>query len=558
MRGGQAVAEVLVREGVEVVFCLPSNAMIDEAAARGIRPIVGREERSVINMADAYTRMHDGRRIGVAMVQHGPGAEHAFGGIAQAYADSVPVLFLPSGMARPRLGVRTTFDAVTAYRPVAKWTSRFDTAATVPHQLRRAFQKLRSGRPGPVVLEMPADVVSEEFDDELFDYTPPARPRSAADPAEVTRAVDLLRAAERPIIHVGQGVLWARASAALVEFAELADAPVMTTYTAKSAFPENHPLAIGCGGVAITPQIRDLLPDADLVFSVGASLAKTLGSFPIPAGKTMIQATNDPDDLSMEYDLAAGLVGDAALVLGQLCAELRSRGGAAGGMAGSAASGRAAGGLRGARALVARARERAASEWAAKLTSDEVPINPLRVVAEVIAATDPDHTVITHDSGYPRDHLAPHYISTVPRGYLGWGNSTPLGSSIGLALGAKAAAPDKTVIAFLGDAAFGQCGLELETSVRCGLPLLCVLVNNSEMGNYEKLQPVAQDKFGIKYLSGRYTEVALALGADAERIERPQDLAPALKRALAAVQGGRTVLLEVITRPEAAFVRPLS
>jgi thiamine pyrophosphate-dependent acetolactate synthase large subunit-like protein len=543
MRGGQAVAEVLVREGVEVVFCLPSNALIDAVAARGIRPLVGREERSVINMADAYSRMHDGTRIGVAMVQHGPGAEHAFGGIAQAYADSVPLLFLPTGLARPRLGLRTTFDAVTAYRPVAKWTSRFDTAATVPHQLRRAFQKLRSGRSGPVVLEMPADVVTEEFDDELFAYSPPARPRSQADPAEVRRAVDLLLAAERPVIHAGQGVLWARASTALTEFAELADAPVMTTYTAKSAFPEQHPLALGCGGVAITPQIRDLLPGADLVFSVGASLAKTLGSFPIPAGKTMIQATNDPDDLSMEYDLAAGLVGDAALVLGQLCDELRSRGGRR---------------ETGARERVAAAREDAAREWAVKLTSDEVPINPLRVVAEVIAATDPDHTVITHDSGYPRDHLAPHYVATVPRGYLGWGNSTPLGSSIGLALGAKAAAPDKTVVAFLGDAAFGQCGLELETSVRCGLPLLVVLVNNAEMGNYEKLQPVAQERFGIKYLSGRYAEVALALGADAERIERPEELAPALKRALAATGAGRTVLLEVITRPEPAFVRPLS
>jgi thiamine pyrophosphate-dependent acetolactate synthase large subunit-like protein len=546
MRGGEAVAEVLVREGVEVVFCLPSNALIDEVAARGIRPIVAREERSVINMADAYTRMHDGRKIGVCMVQHGPGAEHAFGGIAQAYADSVPVLFLPSGMARSRLGVRTTFDAVTAYRPISKWSSRFSTAATVPHQLRRAFQQLRSGRPGPVVLEMPADVVTEEFDAALFEYTPPARPRSQADPAEVARAIDLLLAAERPIIHVGQGVLWARASEALVEFAELAEAPVMTTYTAKSAFPENHPLALGCGGVAITPQIRELLPDADLIFSVGASLAVTLGSFRIPAGKTMIQATNDPDDLSMEYDLAVGLVGDAALVLDQLCDQLRSR-----------ASGSTGLSSRGVRDQVARARELAAAEWKAKLTSDEVPINPLRVVAEIIAATDPDQTVITHDSGYPRDHLAPHYVSTVPRGYLGWGNSTPLGSSIGLALGAKAAAPDKTVIAFFGDAAFGQSGLELETAVRCGLPLLCVLVNNSEMGNYEKLQPVAQEKFGIKYLSGRYSEVALALGADAERIERPEDLAPALRRGLAAVQAGRTFLLEVITRPEPAFVRPL-
>src|SRR3984885_9797455 len=143
MKGSQAVAEVLRREGVEEVFCFPANKMIDTAAAAGIRPVVGRQERSVINMADAYSRTSNGTRIGVAMVQHGPGAEHAFGGIAQAYADSVPVLFLPSGMARQRLGVRTTFDAVTAYRPISKWSSRFDTAAAVPDQLRRAFQKLR-------------------------------------------------------------------------------------------------------------------------------------------------------------------------------------------------------------------------------------------------------------------------------------------------------------------------------------------------------------------------------------------------------------------------------
>ena len=211
------------------------------------------------------------------MVQHGPGAEHSFGSIAQAYSDSVPLLLLPNGNTRAEFGLRTTFDAVEAFRPISKWSARFETARTVHEQMRRAFQLMRSGRPGPVVLELPLDVAEEEFDDALFDYTPPVRHRSAADPRDVEQAVDLLLAAQRPLIRAGQGVLWAEATDALVEFAELIDAPVATTYVGKSAFPEDHPLSIGSGGTGISPGIRPFVPDADVIFSIGASLITTLG-----------------------------------------------------------------------------------------------------------------------------------------------------------------------------------------------------------------------------------------------------------------------------------------
>lgn len=542
MLGSEAVAEVLRREDVEYVFCFPSNKLIDAVAALGIKPVVGREERSVINMADAYSRMHNGERIGVAMVQHGPGAEHSYGGIAQAYADSVPLLFLPSGNPRPRLGLRTTFDSVEAYRPVSKWAARFETPAGVPDQLRRAFQMLRSGRSGPVVLEMPQDVAAEDFPGEEFEYEPPRRHRSAADPADVAQAVRMLRAAERPLIHVGQGVLWSRATEELVEFADLVGAPVATTYTAKSAFPEDHPLSIGCGGTSISPGIEYFAPRADLFFSIGSSLITTLGSFPLPRGRTVVQSTNDPGDLSLEYPIAAAMVGDAKLVLAQVIDELRRQRGDAG--------------MRwDARAEVAEVAARATAQWASLFESNSTPISPYRVVAEMIAAFDPAATVITHDSGYPRDHLAPHYPSTRPRGYLGWGNSTPLGSSLGLALGAKAASPQDLVVCFLGDAAFGQCGLEIETSVRNKLPVLIVLVNNSEMSGYEKLQPVAQQKYGIKHLGGNYAGIAEALGAQAIVVEAPGDLAPSLRKAIADVSGGQTVLVEVRTASEPYSLR---
>ena len=285
MKGSQAVAEVLRREGVDTVFCFPANKMIDTAAAVGIRPIVGRQERSVINMADAYSRTSNGNRIGIAMVQHGPGAEHAFGGIAQAYADSVPLLLLPNGNTRAELGLRTTFDAVDAYRPITKWAARFSTAQTVHEQMRRAFQLMRSGRPGPVVLELPLDVAEEEFDEAQFEYSPPVRYRSAADPRDVERAAELLLDAERPLIRAGQGVLWAGATDALVEFAELINAPVATTYVGKSAFPEDHPLSIGSGGTAISPGIRGVRPGCRCHPQHRREPHHDAGLIPAPAGQ---------------------------------------------------------------------------------------------------------------------------------------------------------------------------------------------------------------------------------------------------------------------------------
>jgi acetolactate synthase I/II/III large subunit len=539
MQGSQAVAEALRREGVDTVFCFPANKMIDTAADVGIRPIVGREERSVINMADAYSRVSNGRRIGVALVQHGPGAEHSFGSVAQAYSDSVPLLLLPNGNPRDQLGLRTTFDAVEAFRPITKWAARFETPATVHEQMRRAFQLMRSGRPGPVVLELPLDVAAEEFDGALFEYTPTTRYRSAADPADVERAIDLLMAAERPLIRAGHGVLWAEATDELVTFAELINAPVATTYVAKSAFPEDHALSIGSGGTAVSPGIRAFVPEADLIFSVGASLLTTLGSFQLPRSKRIIQATNDPDDLSGQYPIDCGLVGDAKLVLQQLSEALRNR----------LRTAKPASGRRNTRAEIAEVAAQTAAEWDPLFNSDEVPISPLRVISELMRAVDPARTVITHDSGYPRDHLAPHYVSTRPRGYLGWGNSTPLGSSLGLALGAKVAAPDKVSVCFLGDAAFGQCGLELETAVRNKIPVLCVLVNNSEMTGYGDHQPIAQQRFGLKDLTGRYAEIGTALGADAYRITSPDEVGPSLRKAVADVEAGKVVLLEFITAP---------
>jgi len=281
-------------------FLLPSNPLMDSLAAVGIKPIVGREERSVITWADAYSRARNGHQIGVCLVQAGPGAEHAFGGIAQAYADSVPLLFLPGGASRDRLGLRTNFDAVEAYRPISKCrhaSRRGLGPRAVAPRIRQA--PLGTTRPS---YSRCTDVQTEEFPDDLFHYESPESTRSAADPAAVRRAIELLLQAKRRSSTSDKACSGPRhRRARRVRGARRCS--VATTYTAKSAFPERHPLSIGAGAPGSARASRRSC-GADLIFSVGASLTSRSAASRSRDGKTMIQCTNDPDDLAMEYPLA--------------------------------------------------------------------------------------------------------------------------------------------------------------------------------------------------------------------------------------------------------------
>jgi len=187
------------------------------------------------------------------------------------------------------------------------------------------------------------------------------------------------------------------------------------------------------------------------------------------------------------------------------------------------------------------------------LTSDEVPINPYRVVWDLTNTVDKTRTIVTHDAGNPRDQMVPFFESHVPHGYLGWGKSTHLGASLGLAMGAKLAAPDKLVINVMGDGALGMCGMDLETAARERIPILTILLNNGALGGYEKYMPIATEKYRLKYLTGDYAQVADGLGVVAERVEKPQDIIPALQRAAQITHSGRPALLEMITREDPTF-----
>jgi thiamine pyrophosphate-dependent acetolactate synthase large subunit-like protein len=542
MNGVTVIAEILKTEGVEWIGCMPSNPLIEAAAAAGIRPIVCRQERTGVHMADGFSRINNGRRIGVFLMQAGPGAENAFGGVAQAFADSVPILLLPAGANRDRLGVPPTFSPTRSYETITKWSAQINLTSRIPEIMRRAYTKLRSGRPGPVLLEIPTDVAGETIAETTLAYESPPIVRSAADPEGIRRAARALLAAERPIIHAGQGVLYAEATDELVRLAEFLQAPVMTTLSGKSAFPEHHPLSVGTGSRATTGGVYHFLRRADLVFGIGCSFAKSGFAVPIPTGKTLVHATNDTDDLNKDFPCQYPLVGDAKLVLSQLLEELRQQAGSAGRTTNQTLGDE-----------IRAVKEAWLQQWLPRLTSDETPINPYRVVWDLMHTVDLDQTIVTHESGSIREQIVPFWEAHQPHSFIGWGKSTQLGYSLGLAMGAKLAAPDKQVIHLMGDAAFGMVGMDIETAVRAQIPILTMILNNSTMAIYPDHRfPEATKRYQLKKLSGNFAGVAQALGAHSERIDKPHDIVPAIQRGLAATTAGQPAVLEVMIKEEGA------
>jgi acetolactate synthase-1/2/3 large subunit len=411
-----AIAEILKREGVEFLSAYPTTPVIDAAAAVGIRPVLCRQERVGVGIADGYSRTANGRRLGVFAMQYGPGAENAFPGVATAFSDSVPILVLPLGHQRDRAQVFPLFSSARTYASVTKWVETLNQAEQVSEVMRRAFNLLRMGRPGPVMVEIPADVAVAELPEAELQYQPVKATCPAGNPSDVAAAARVLAEARRPVIHAGQGVLYAEACDELRELAELLQAPVMTTLEGKSAFPENHPLSLGTGGGGVmSGPVYQFLPRADVVFGIGCSFTRHGMATNIPAGKVLIHATNDERDLNKNYAADHPILGDARLVLRQFIDAVTDVLGARRGRPGAVA---VAGEVQAARAQWLQ-------EWMPKLTSDEVPITPYRVIWEFMQTIDPRAAIVTHDSGSPRNQLVPFYCATAPRGYMGWGSRTP-------------------------------------------------------------------------------------------------------------------------------------
>ena len=551
MRGADAVVRALEKEGVEYIAGFQGGGLnplwTGLRNSETIKVFSARNERLGVEIADGYARATG--KVGVAMTGTGPGATNTLTGIAGAYADNIPVLLLMGQVPLAQLGKEVQQEvSASIFDTLVKWRGTMAKAEDIPSIMRRAFTALRSGSPGPVVLEMPQDVLMTEVPDGSLEYEPVGRGHKAApDAEEVAKAADLLVNAKMPILNLGGGVLSAEAWDEAKELAELLSMPVATTLVAKGVFPEDHPLSMGMGcyprsryasGAALHMNRK-----ADVVLAVGNSYRLPNGTDgrPIPEGVSLIHVNADEADLNKTYQADVPILADAKLALRAILDAVKER------------VGPGKGGLKEeVVAEIKQARDKHMGEWEAVFNDTSSPTNGYRVVHELAKLIDPDKTIALHDAGGSRGYLSPFWTATKPRSYLGMGGMAAMGWSLGAAIGAKLGRPDHLVVHLLGDASFGMVGMELETAVRMGLPTLTILVNNEGTGGgLMGMESPSGPPPAMAQLTGNWSKVAEGLGAYSERVEDPLEVGPALKRAIAATQNGQAALVEVMIKPMA-------
>jgi thiamine pyrophosphate-dependent acetolactate synthase large subunit-like protein len=539
MNGIDYIAQILKQEGVEWISCFPSNPLISAVARIGIRPVAFRHERGAVMAADGYSRISDRRKFGVCAVQSQAGAENAMGGIAQAYADNIPILVFLGGNALDRLSVKPNFTAARNYQGWVKQVEAIYTPNQVGDVMRRAFHALRNGTPGPVVVELTADVCDQEVPDAARTYKSPRIHRQVPEASAIADAAAALIGARRPVIWAGQGVMFSAGTDALRDLAELIAAPVFCTMPGKSAFDERHPLALGAGSGATTGPANEWLVGSDVMLALGTSLTRSPYAQKINPGKTIIHNTNNPDELNKDEAADIGLVGDAKLAIEALIACIRAKTG-----------GKSVGDRARTEAEVAAAKAAWMAKWTPVLTDDSEPVSYYRVIQALNDTLDHENSIVTHDAGAPRDTIVPFYTATSPHSYVGWGKTTHLGFGIPLIIGAKMAQPGKFCVNLMGDGAFGMSGMDIETAVRSGAAITTVLLNNSAMATYSgpaqgAIGKEARETYGVSTMHGDYAKIAEGMGAVGLRVATAAELGPALRQAQKLNAEGRTVLIDV-------------
>ncbi|MEM7081046.1 MAG: thiamine pyrophosphate-requiring protein [Pseudomonadota bacterium] len=539
MNGIEYIARILKDEGVELMTCYPSNPLIEAVAKEGIRPVAFRHERGAIMAADGISRTSAGQKFGVVAIQSQAGAENALGGIAQAYADNIPILVLPGGLFLNQIAVKPNFSAVQHYQHITKRVEAIYRPQDVGAAMRRAMHALKNGPGGPVVVELTADVCDMEVPEKSLNYQSPRSSLSQPSRGDVQDAVTALLKAKNPVLWAGHGVLQAGASDALLDLAELTGTPVFCTMPGKSSMDEAHPLCLGSGSGLTTAAAGKWLTDCDLILALGSSLTRTFYGQPIRNKKVLIQNTNNPDDINKDENVDIGLLGDTGLTLAALLDEVKAQ------------MGETPKDSSALQAEIAAVKADWLAEWQSLLQSDEEPINTYRVIQEINNNLDLPNSIVTHDAGAPRDSIVPFHNATVPNSYVGWGKTTHLGFGIPLMIGAKMAHPDKFCLNLMGDGAFGMSGLDIETAARSGFAITTVVLNNGGMATYPGGFPTAREQFGVSHMQGDYAKIAEGMGATGITVTKPDALGAALQEAQRLNADGKTVLIDVHANMEA-------
>jgi thiamine pyrophosphate-dependent acetolactate synthase large subunit-like protein len=528
--GSDLVAKALKRQGVDTFFFIMGAPMLAVESAclkLGMRGIDVRHEQAAAMAGHAYARLR--KRPGICMAASGPGVTNLVTGMAHAWADCTPVVALggSSPTATSGRGVFQEIDQLAMMRPCTKWAERVHHARRIPELVNIAIRQAMSGKPGPVYLDLPGDILYQEVDEAKVDWPEPWDPRKRACPAanadEVRRMVDLLAEAERPVLLSGSGILWSDAAKELEAFVTQCGIPFYTTPQGRGVVPEDHE---HCYLTARSTAFRD----ADLIIVIGTRMNYVIGHAAPPrfnAAAKIVRIDIDPAELASSPRLDLGVAGDAKVVLTQLC---------------EAARGRIT--PEGYRSWCQRLRGQntsKASEQEAALSSDRTPIHPLRLCKEIRDFMDRDAILCV--DGQEILNYGRQSIPTFAAGHrLNSGAFGTMGVGMPFGLGAKAAKPATQVIVLHGDGSFGLNAMEFDTAVRHNLPVLVVIsLNGGWTADPDK------DKPGRDLGYTRYDRMAEALGGHGEYVERPEEIRPALQRAMEAVRNGRPALVNVRT-----------
>ena len=531
LTGSEILAKALKNEGTKDLFFImggPMQLAETSCAKEGIRMIDVRHEQAAALMAQAYSRLL--QKPAVCMAASGPGVINLTTGVANALIDCAPVVAIGGSSAINQFG-RQTFqeiDQLAIMRGCTKWADRVINIKRIPEMVNTAFQKAMGGKPGPVYLDFPADVLYEKVAEEAVDWSLSGRallnPRPMGEQARVDQLIDALSQAKKPIILSGSGVIWSKAWTDLQTFVEKAGIPFYTTPQGRGVLPDDHPLSF------LTMR-SSAFRDADLILVVGTRMNYIIGHAAPPrfaANAKIARIDIDADEIaSSPRKVDIGIVGDCKAVLQQLLAAMPGRVQAS---------------------QYAPWREKLSGGEAAKrketgggMAMNATPIHPLRLCEEVKNFMQRDAILVVDGQeilNYGRQSMptfAPaHRLNSGPFGMMGVG--MPFG------LGAKVACPDKQVIIVHGDGSFGLNAMELDTAVRHKIPVLVVISLNGGWTADPK-----KEKTGRNLGYTRYDKMAEGLGCYGEYVEKPEDIGPALQRAQKQVDQGMVALVNIKT-----------
>jgi acetolactate synthase-1/2/3 large subunit len=538
MKGAEAIVKALEKEGVEVIFGIPGGASIpvyDVLYDSNIRHILTRHEQGAAHAADGYARASG--RVGVCSATSGPGATNLTTGLVNAHMDSSPVVALTGQVATVFLG-KDAFqeaDTIGITMPHTKHNFQLRSVEEIPYVIKNAFMIAKSGRPGPVLIDMPKDVQEKEGDIKFpnkVDITG-YRPTLKGHPRQIKKAAELLLNAERPIMLAGGGVIHANASKELKQLAELLLAPVATTLMGKGAFPETHPLALGMIGMHGRKVANYAINDADVLLAVGCRFSdRTTGLVSCFAPEaTIIHIDIDPAEIGKNVHAHLPVVGDAKYVLRDLLKFIKEK--------------------------IKKKRETGwvkkikeyKREFQPKMDYDDVPLKPQRVIKEIMDTLREDDIVVTEVGQCQM--WAAHYLSrTKPRTFISSGGLGTMGFGFPASMGVKVAEPDKNVIDIAGDGSFLMNCQELATVVENNIPVVAAVLDNHYLGMVRQWQELFYNRrysaVDLGYKTD-FVKLAQAFGARGIRVEKPGEIEPAVREAF---ESQHPTVIDIIVNPE--------